>query len=231
MGCGGRASQYRPTHSEAWTYLLGELRPDVSLVQEARVSNLLEAKSDHAVAICDLAEGVEAGAAILSLGAKHEAITNLSVRPGTTYAVTADIATPAGLLTVASVHVYPGNHLHADLQRLIELLAQTFPGRPVLVGGDFNAARRFDEVYGGQRHEAFFSAMAGAGFHEVHWAIHGHEGQSFWGRQAQREYQLDHFFISSGWAPRVRSCNIIDNDAVRRLSDHAPMLLDLDVAA
>jgi len=230
MGCGGRASPYRRVHSDAWSYLLGELRPDVSLVQEALLIKLSEAREDHAVTVCDLTAGVEAGTAILSPGDRREATANLSVRPDTTYAVTADVRTPVGLLTVASVHVFPGKYLHADLHRLIVLLRELSVGRPVLVGGDFNASRRFDEVYGGRRHEVFFSAMASAGLHDVHWAIHRQEVQSFWGRQAQREYQLDHFFISSEWAHRVRSCNIVDDDIVRRLSDHAPMLLDLDVA-
>jgi endonuclease/exonuclease/phosphatase family metal-dependent hydrolase len=44
-------------------------------------------------------------------------------------------------------------------------------------------------------------------------------------------YQNDHFFISNGWAARVRSCKVIDNEVVRRLSDHGPVEMELDVAA
>jgi len=71
--------------------------------------------------------------------------------------------------------------------------------------------------------------MGKGGFYEAHWAIHGKEVQSFWGRQAKEKYQDDHFFVTNAWASRVRSCNVVDNEVVRRVSDHGPVVLDLDV--
>ena len=228
MGCGPRVSQYRRSHNEAWEYLVKELRPDVAMVQEALVSNLEEARSSHTVTVCRLGPSVVAGTAVLTRALETATAPTIAVSEHT-YAVTTKVNTAAGAFTAVSVHVYPGEEHHADLERLVELLRATLRGRRVLVGGDFNAARRFDAVYGGQKHQRFFTAMERAGFHEAHWGVHGREVQSFWGRQTKESYQDDHFFLSSEWQARVRSCDVVDNESVRRLSDHGPVVLELDV--
>jgi endonuclease/exonuclease/phosphatase family metal-dependent hydrolase len=230
LGCGPPSSQYRKRHAEAWRYLLEELRPDVAVVQEALVTKIDEARRDHSVTLCDLGPKVAAGTAILVRALGTRVAPAVAVSPQT-YTATAEIITPAGPLTITSVHVYPGEQQHADMKRLVELLGSTPPGRIVLVGGDFNAARRWDEVHGGKRYAAFFAAMKTAGLHEVHWGVHGREVQSFWGRQMKEAYQDDHFFITNAWASRVRSCNVIDNEVVRRVSDHGPVEMELDVTA
>jgi endonuclease/exonuclease/phosphatase family metal-dependent hydrolase len=230
MGCGPTASQFRKSHDEAWTYLLEELRPDVALVQEALVAKIQEARRDHSVTVCELGPNVAAGTAILVHGLESHGAPTAAISAHT-YAATVEVSTPAGPLTALSAHVYPGEEQHADLKRLVEVLGTTFAGRTLLIGGDFNAARRFDKVYCGKRHGAFFTAMKTAGLHEVHWELHGREIQSFWGRQSKEAYQDDHFFVTTGWASRVRSCKVIDNEVVRRLSDHGPVEMELDVTA
>ena len=230
MGCGSKASQYRKSHGEAWDYLLRELRPDVALIQEALVAKIEEARHGHSVIICDLDPGVTAGTAVLVRKLDVNVAPSVAVSPHT-YTATTEIKTSAGPLTVVSVHVYPGKEQYTDLKRLVDLLGSAFMGQGVLVGGDFNAARRFDEVYGGKKYQTFFAAMKTAGLHDVHWGIHGHEVQSFWGHQATEAYQDDHFFIAKAWSTCIRSCNIIDNEIVRRVSDHGPVVLELDISA
>lgn len=230
MGCNIPASGYRKYHDEAWTYLLDELRPDVALVQEAMVVKM-RAAADFTVTLCDLAPRYDAGTAVLVReGLVASEAPKLSVGSAT-YVPTTKVSTPAGPLNVAAVHVYPGDEQHADLAKLVELLGSTFGDEPVLVGGDFNAARHFDKVYGGKKYARFFEAMDDAGFHDAHWAKHGCEIQSFWGRQAKEQYQDDHFFVSKSWASRVRLCSVVDNDTVRRVSDHGPVVLELEVVA
>ena len=230
MGCGPRASQYRKHHDDAWTYLLDDLRPDVALVQEALLARIDVAREGHAITLCDLAPEVRAGTAVLVRSFETNPVESIVVGPET-YTAACEVQTATGPLRVASVHVYPGDKQYADLRRLSELLGPISAERPILVGGDFNAARRFDEVHGGKKYRASFEAMDAAGLHEVHWRLHGREVQSFWGRQTKEAYQDDHFFISKSWASRVRSCEVIDNDLVRRVSDHGPVVMELDVSA
>jgi endonuclease/exonuclease/phosphatase family metal-dependent hydrolase len=35
--------------------------------------------------------------------------------------------------------------------------------------------------------------------------------------------------VSAPWATRAKSCSVIDNETVRELSDHGPVVLDLDL--
>ena len=120
----------------------------------------------------------ERARSVLVRGFESEPVEPLVVGPGT-YTASCEVRSAAGPLVVVSVHVYPGDKQHADLQRLSELLGPISAQRPILVGGDFNAARRFDEVYGGRRFRTFFAAMDAAGLHDVHWRIHDREFHSF----------------------------------------------------
>lgn len=230
MGCGPKASQYRKSHVEAWDYLLNELRPDVALVQEAILIKIEEARTNHSVTICDFGLGATAVTAVLVRGFDVNPAPNLKVSQHT-YTAATEIRTTSGPLVVTSVHVYPGEEQHSDLKRIVDLLTSDLADQQILLGGDFNAARHFDKVYGRKKYQAFFSAMETAGLHDIHWGIHGREVQSFWGKQTTEPYQDDHYFITKDWAKRARSCNVIDNTFVRRVSDHGPVVLELDIIA
>ena len=151
-------SKYRKSHDEAWNYLLHVLRPDVAFVQEALVGKFMEAEQDHSVTVCDLGPGVTAGTAVLVCRLDVRKIPNVSVSSHT-YTATTEIYTPAGPLTVLSVHVYPGKEQYADLERLVSLVDSSSEHKSILVGGDFNAARHYDDVYKGKKCKAFFAAM------------------------------------------------------------------------
>lgn len=230
VGCGPTASHYRKSHDEAWDYLLHELRPNVALVQEALVEKIKEARRSHTVILCDMDSGVTAGTAVLIHGLDVNMVPSVAVSSHT-YSAAAEIRTPAGPLIVIGVHVYPGDEQAADLKRLAELFSTAFVNSAILVGGDFNAARHFDKVYGRNKYRPFFAAMETAGLRDVHWDIFGREIQSFWGRQTKEPYQDDHLFITKTWSKRVLSCSVIDNEFVRRVSDHGPLLLELDANA
>ncbi len=58
--------------------------------------------------------------------------------------------------------------------------------------------------------------------------MHGREVQSFWGHQAKNPYQVDHVFVDAPGAAKIRSCEVIDDERVRALSDHGPLLLVID---
>jgi len=61
----------------------------------------------------------------------------------------------------------------------------------------------------------------------AYWRLHGCEQQTFWGRQTKAKYQDDYFFVSGALSARIRECEVIDNENVRRLNDHAPAQLEI----
>ncbi|MCC6651530.1 MAG: endonuclease/exonuclease/phosphatase family protein [Candidatus Eisenbacteria bacterium] len=221
MGCGPR--QYREHHDKAWDYVLQDLKPDVAFVQEALVPKLRAMEELFSIFLCPPLPDHDSGTAVLvakHLGAGPGPTVTVS---GLTYVATATVDTPAGPLTVASFHVYPDDNQKEDLPRIVELARSEFARSPAVFGGDFNCARKFGGMYA-----RFFEAMGTAGFCEP-CCKDGKEGWSFWGRQAKEKYQDDHFFVSESWAPRVQSCQTINEGVVRTVSDHGPVVLELDV--
>lgn len=223
MGCAPRqATKYRRRHSEAWTYLLDELRPDVCLVQEALrsappASGFRTFWNDNSPS--------ESGSAVLV--AERLPAVPVSIASLGSYLAGAVVSVAGTPTTFLSVHV-GGKNYRRHLSILADCLSQNLIGQSFVVGGDFNAARHLDEVQGGRWFGNFFRDFIGRGFHDCHWSLHGKEVQSFWGHQALNEYQCDHFFVDGARAERVASCEVLSNDLVRTLSDHGPIVLSYD---
>lgn len=219
---------YLPTHDEAWRYLVEELRPDVALVQEALVT-VPAALAGRGRFIAQGAWRKEcrwgSGVYVPALE-----VTDIdAVDCEGVHAAAAIVNGPTGPVLVTSVHVGTQPEQERWLATLTEALGTKLPEHRMIVGGDFNAARRFDEVHGYTNYKAFFAGMQARGFFECHWRKNGREVQSFWGRKTVEKYQDDHFFVNESLGPQVVSCEVIDNADVRRLSDHGPAVLVIDV--
>jgi hypothetical protein len=50
-----------------------------------------------------------------------------------------------------------------------------------VVGGDINAARRFDVIYNETTYRKFFASVVERRFHDCHFGLHGKEERTFWG--------------------------------------------------
>ena len=96
-------------------------------------------------------------------------------------------------------------------------LARTIGDRPFVVAGDWNTCRKYR---GGPE---FFSRAKAYGWIECH-ALP--EEQTYFGKSAGG-YQLDHAFVDQGTADSVIGCQFDASSAVRELSDHALMVIDL----
>lgn len=226
MGCGSPryTARYRKGRDEAWR-LLFALAPDVVLVQEA-VLDLPEWVRAEGILIPQRLhyEGQDAGSAILVRGALMA--TPRLVTIAGSYVAAAEVIGSDGALTVASVHVDTKDQ-KKNLRALVDALVLLTAGGRFVIGGDFNACRRYDEVYKKNAYGWFFTELAERGFHDCHFGLHGREVQTFWGHQAKQAYQLDHFFIEGEGEARVRSCAVVTTDETKRLSDHSPVILDV----
>jgi hypothetical protein len=61
------------------------------------------------------------------------------------------------------------------------------------------------------------------------WRIQEHETQSVRTRRTTKPYENDRIFITKAWAHRIKSCREVDDSMVRRLGDHGPVILELDI--
>jgi endonuclease/exonuclease/phosphatase family metal-dependent hydrolase len=211
-------------HDDAWRYLIEQLRPDVALVQEALFSAEPAARR-HGQLFWSDDKGRDSGTAIFV----RNGLTaqNIALRSSGSYIAGAEVAVSGVPILVASIHVGPPNYMK-HLRALADNLVPVVGGRRFVVGGDLNAARHADTVYGGRRFAEFFEDLASREFHDCHWLYRQEEVPSFWGRQAQHEYQCDHLFVDLPSGKFVDECRIIDNSTVRMLSDHGPMQLRLN---
>ena len=223
MGC-SFPGRYRRSHADAWRYLFG-LQPDVLFVQEA-LSNPAPAVGLGTV-VWSTDRGQKSATAVFVRSGV--AVTPLVVRARGSYLAAATVESSIGPLLLASVHVGAGDYKE-NRRIVLQKLRKLTAGKRFVVGGDVNAARHWDTVYGGRTHAQFFAALEKCGFHDCHWAQHGREVQSFWGRQAKEPYQCDHIFTDAATGQAlIRDCVVIDNPDVRVLSDHGPLRLDVAI--
>jgi endonuclease/exonuclease/phosphatase family metal-dependent hydrolase len=223
MGCAPRPAKYRKTHAEAWRYLLDDLKPDVALIQEALVNPEPIAR-EYGQMFWSADKGTDSGTAVLVRGGLAGEFKEL--RSAGSYVAAAEVTINDSTAFVASIHVGPPRY-RKHLRTLMDVLVPAVAGQRFIVGGDLNAARHVDNVYGGRWFHRFFESVAAREFHDCHWQLHGKEVQSFWGRQARNPYQCDHVFVDRETAHGIRECHVIDNPVVRALSDHGPLLLRL----
>jgi len=207
----------RKTHEAAWDYLLSVLKPDVACVQEALGS----------------ADRLVEGSGAITWSKTKAGGTGVFVRrglagPGTptslpgSYVAAVTLRLGSRALRVFSVHVGPESWKNQEA--LEPWLVGQVQAEPSLVGGDINTSRAFSA-----KHKAYLNRLIESGVHDCHWARHKREVPSFWGRQSRKaKYQDDHFFASRSLAGSVSDCRVDDNPQTRILSDHGPVVLDLE---
>ena len=137
----------------------------------------------------------------------------------------AAVALTSPAVSVFSVHVGPESWKNQEA--LEPWLVRQVHAEQSVVGGDINTSRAYYA-----KHSAFFDRLTASGVHDCHWSEHGRETPSFWGKQSTAAvYQDDHFFTSQSLAGAVTDCWVGDNPLTRILSDHGPVVLEVEAAA
>jgi len=115
------------------------------------------------------------------------------------------------------------------LGRIFDDIERTVSGKTFIVGGDLNTARLAEKVWPRHGHVPFFERIANSIFFDCHQNLHGKEEQTFFRDNSIYPFQDDHLFVSHDLADRVKSCYALNNEAVRSLSDHIPLVTEIDV--
>ncbi len=104
-------------------------------------------------------------------------------------------------------------------------------GRPFLVGGDWNTSRWCDADGNPTPSGAdFFARAEAAGWRELSLDGDGHEGRTWYGSTNPRPHQPDHVFADPATAATASDFAIEPWPVTALgLSDHAPLLLEIDV--
>ncbi len=104
---------------------------------------------------------------------------------------------------------------------------------PHLVLGDLNTGRhRLDEPGASFSCTAMLGRLASMGYVDAWRAVHGVRArQASWRSRTGAGFRLDHALVSAPLAGGIRGAAYGSNALKNRLSDHAPLLVELDDAA
>lgn len=255
MGC-AFGSKYRAAHADAWA-VIESLDPDIALLQE--VALVPESIDPTCVVRAPRASGAAFHTVIyVRRGSVVRLDSDVSLAAALSgQAVLAEISSlDTENLIVASVHTRTGPPRAAD-RELFDILPPSVRSqlprdagswnahiilmsidahvkkRRFVAGGDFNLAWRFDEMQGGRQNywaSAQFKEHRDRGWRRCHLKFHaGEERTLFRGRDEL--YQLDHFFADEETYRQTTRCDVINLDERDRLSDHAPMILEIGTGA
>jgi len=242
----------------ALDFLMRGLHPDIALVQEMIVpeeiadgfqveftrtdgggrgrvtANGLADSHGYEVLWTEAWMGKRWGSAILSRVGKPWIVWQDRHRGA---AVVAHCSIPfLGASRIASVHarVMEDGVIRALRETFGELLPRL--GDRFIVGGDLNTARAAALEWPSYGHREFWNALDASVFRDCYYILHGCERQSFW-----REWLLgkpptignslmdDHVLVDAETITHVKKCRVWDTKQVRELSDHGPVVVDLDL--
>ncbi len=218
---------FRKTHAEAWKYLREEIRPDVALLQEASFPELGTGE-DIVLRPVYRDWGTAIYARRFPL---REVVLRRYPRGVNRGRVTvATVRVRSRELALASVHApVIKNEVHPHLDRIFDELEELFKNRSLIVAGDLNSARACEEVWPDSGHGPFFERIESGPFVDLHWLSHRKEIQTFFRKDMSLCLQDDHIFASPDLAKRSASCDVLDNKTTRRLSDHLPIVAEIDI--
>ncbi len=132
---------------------------------------------------------------------------------------------PDGVGCSTSGRLFPLDVILADL-------AAHTSGRRFVVGGDLNAALRFDALFGPTSvyygNAEWFSKAAAAGWRAVHPKFHAGEQRTLFRPGKDEAFQLDHLFCDRKTWDAATGCDVLAVPYLNELSDHAPLALDVD---
>ena len=104
-----------------------------------------------------------------------------------------------------------------------------------LVAGDFNASAVWDKP----RNPSFASLNQTLSALEMFSAYHGSTGEAFgeersptlfWQRKPEQKYHIDYTYVHHTWRERVRRVDVGLAEAWLKHSDHAPLLVEVDLS-
>jgi endonuclease/exonuclease/phosphatase family metal-dependent hydrolase len=217
--------QYSSKHDQAWDYLCNNIKPDLALLQEVKPPSWLPPNN---FIFHEITRGWGTAIYSPSIPLSRE---NFSLYPGRVVLATATLDHNVPLF-FASIHAPIINgRVFPHLDNIFVELESKRQTRTTVIGGDLNSARLAEKVWPGHGHGQFFDRIdSGDPWTDCYRKFNTSEIQTFFRDSSLHLFQDDHLFVSRDLSNRIRSCNVIDNDLTRSVSDHIPLIAELDLS-
>jgi exonuclease III len=232
--------QKRSLAEKAWSLLLEDLKPDIALVQEA----LPLVESEFTLWREIPGKGI-GGTGIVTRGLPiREFDLETASHPGA--AVVGDVELPGGAsLTAISIYgaleyaTRPGRgksegYATTSIQRILSDLTFLLDGwygrRSIVIGGDTNITTQLQPPWTAH-HQAVVDRIAAFGLIDCLSLYHRGHVQTQRHPRSTVPWQNDYIYVSKDLKKSVRACEPVATEAAWSLSQHCPVLLELEVGA
>ncbi|MBA7641954.1 hypothetical protein ES703_49640 [subsurface metagenome] len=214
--------QHRPFHEDAWNYLREEVKPDLALLQEVKPPLLNEGERL-------LFKPVHGGWGTATYS-RCSPLVELGFVGYPGRVATAQLECSGVKINAASIHapIIEGR-VFPHLDRIFDEIEALMGAMTFIVGGDLNSARLAEKVWPGYGHGPFFVRLADSPFFDCMMEFHDEEQQTYFRHDVTRPWQDDHLFVSHNLAEKVVSCEVLNNDITKRVSDHRPILAEINL--
>jgi len=218
---------------EAWNYFLNDIEADFYFFQEARPSKKIQDDKNHLV-WHEIGGNRPWGSGIYSK--KYELCEeNIKTEFKGAFSI-ANTKIEDTKLTLISLYglmtdTYSITNLHKMLSDLTYLLNGNINGkRNIILGGDLNASVQLDPMQKNNSHKIFFDRLEDFNLNDCFKLTNKKfPVQTLRHPNSKLKWQDDYFFISKSLSKKLINCEIIDNDKVRKYSDHNPVVITLDL--
>lgn len=217
--------QHSSQHDKAWDYLCNDIKPDIALLQEVKPPSWLPR---HTIVFEEITKGWGTAIYTPSLPLSRG---YLSSYPGRVVLASTRLDGDFPLF-IASIHapiingrVFPHlNNIFAELESKEHVCS-------AVIGGDLNSARLAEKVWPGNGHGPFFERIdSGDPWIDCSQRFNDAELQTFFRDTCVHPFQDDHIFVSRNLSGCIRSCNVMNNVLTRSVSDHIPLIAELDLS-
>ena len=121
-----------------------------------------------------------------------------------------------------------------NLHRMLSDLTGLFNGhigrkRKIIMCGDLNASTQLDEIQKNNSHKILFDRIEDFGLKDVY-KLSGNKShvQTLRHARSKKPWQNDYFFISDSLVKKFTEYEIIDNEEIRKFSDHNIIVIQME---
>jgi len=230
--------QHKKLKDKAWNYFLTEIKADIFLFQEGRPAEAIRDQKNNLI-WNEIGGNRDWGSGIYSPNYKlfeenietqfkgvfsigNTQINNEKITLISLYGLMENSGPTKG---------YAITNLHRILSDLTGLFNGHIEGkRKIIMCGDLNASTQCDEIQKNNSHKIFFDRIEDFGLKDVY-KLSGNESyvQTLRHGCSKKPWQNDYFFISDSLVKKFTKYEIIDNEEIRKFSDHNVIIIQMEL--
>ena len=227
--------KYKKSFGAAWEYYINKIDADIFLFQEVR---LPKADENHLV-WHEIGGKRDWGSGIYSKKYElSEEVVKTDFRGVFTISNTKIQNTNLTLISLYGLMESSGptkGYSIPNLHRILSDLTGLFNGhisgrRNIVLGGDLNASVQLDPMQRNDSHRIFFNRLEDFKLNDCFKLLNKqYPMQTLRHSKSDILWQNDYFFVSKSISKKLINCEVIENEEIRKFSDHNIVIITLEI--